>query len=103
MSRPRSEGSHSSREDVVYLVGTAFIDSADTEPRSGRLLVVGFVETAGGDVGEGKWEIVAEVDLKGCPYAVQGLSQGCFAVAVSSQVCSWSSFLHSRIRNARRS
>lgn len=74
--------------ESVYVVGTALINEAESEPKKGRLLVIGesLVEVVGEEESRRTFEIKGQTEIKGCPYALAVLPEGHVAVAITSQV-----------------
>jgi DNA damage-binding protein 1 len=68
-----------SGESTFFVVGTAFIDPAESDPTKGRLLLVGNQEPR-------SFAQVSEVQIGGCAYALAAVSKGHVAAAINSEV-----------------
>ena len=62
------------------VVGTAFINSNESEPSRGRLIALQEEEHSQ------KYSQIAQSEIGGCPYALAALSDSRIAVALNSQV-----------------
>lgn len=69
-----------SGQSTYFVFGSAFVDTTESEPTRGRLIVLGEIESAE------SWEQLSELHTAGCPYALTECQSGFVAAAVNSEV-----------------